>query len=95
MYKHHLKNGLLMTLSLVFLLGLIGMATAADVPRISKETLKSELGNPRVVVIDVRAMGDWQSSEWKIQGAVREDPGDVENWQKKYAKDKKIVLYCA
>ncbi len=94
MFTYQLKIRLLTALILFFFFGVVGMATEVDVPRISKETLKSELGNPRLVVIDVRTMGDWQSSQWKIQGAVREDPGDVETWQNKYAKDSKIVLYC-
>jgi rhodanese-related sulfurtransferase len=71
-------------------------AWAADVPRISKEELKSMLNDPEVVILDVRASGDWDNSERKIQGAVREDPNNsAKSWADKYSKDKTIVLYCA
>jgi hypothetical protein len=76
--------------------GLItSMAVAGDVPRISKENLKSQLDNPGVVLLDVRTEGDWKSSDKKIKGAVREDPADVESWVNDYPKDKTIILYCA
>jgi rhodanese-related sulfurtransferase len=71
-------------------------AWAADVPRISKEELKSMLNDPEVVILDVRASGDWDNSKRKIQGAVREDPNNsAKSWADKYSKDKTIVLYCA
>jgi len=38
---------------------------------------------------------DWDSSQWKIQGAQRQLPMEVKEWIGKYPKDKKIVLYCA
>jgi rhodanese-related sulfurtransferase len=65
------------------------------VPVIDKDELKQMLGSEDLIVIDVRAGRDWSSSEFKIQGALREDPDDVEAWAGKYAKDKNIVLYCA
>jgi rhodanese-related sulfurtransferase len=68
---------------------------AVDVPVIDKDELKQMLGSEDLIVIDVRAGRDWSSSEFKIQGALREDPDDVEAWAGKYAKDKNIVLYCA
>lgn len=72
-------------------------AVALDVPRISKEKLKSMLGNPDVVVIDVRTFFDRKMSTKQIKGAVREDPNPskVKSWAKKYSKEKTIVLYCA
>jgi len=71
------------------------MALAGDVPRMSKENLKSQLGSPDVVILDVRAEGDWKPSDKKIKGAVREDPTDVESWMNDHPKDKTFVLYCA
>ncbi len=59
-----------------------------DVPRMSKEELKNLLGNPDVIVIDVRQESDWERSDSKIKGAVRETPDEAEFWMKKYAKDK-------
>ncbi len=74
---------------------LVSFAFAAGTVKISKDDLKQMLGNPDVTVIDVRTASDWDSSQWKIQGAVREDPANVEKWAAKYPKDRKIVLYCA
>jgi hypothetical protein len=68
---------------------------AADAPRMDKDELKLLLGNPKVVVIDVRSYTDWLLSGDKIQGAARENYRDFEGWYAKYPKDKTIVLYCA
>ncbi len=43
-------------------------ALALDVPRITKEELKSMLGNPDVVILDVRGAKQWKASEKKNQG---------------------------
>ena len=79
------------------ILGMVSrMALAAEVPRISTGELKALLGSPEVVIIDVRASGDWDNSKMKIQGAVREDPNkSAKSWADKYSKDKTIVAYCA
>ena len=68
---------------------------AAEAPRMEKEQLKAQLGNPDVVVLDVRAFTDWVMTKEKIKSAVRENPRDAEDWGGKYPKDKTIVLYCA
>lgn len=60
-----------------------------------QETLKSKLGNPDVVVLDVRTGSDWRASESKIKGAVRVEKQDVEGLAGKYEKDKTLVFYCA
>jgi hypothetical protein len=70
-------------------------AHAQNVPRISKDELKATLQSPNLILIDVRADRDWETSEWKITGAVREDPSKTEEWINKYPRDKMIVLYCA
>jgi rhodanese-related sulfurtransferase len=60
----------------------------------SKEELKSMLGNPGVTILDVRASGDWDNGKTKIQGAIREDPNkSAKSCADKYSKDKTIVLY--
>jgi len=83
-------------LSFIILGVLAKMACAAEVPRMSKEELKSMLGNPEVIIVDVRAAGDWDKNKTKIQGAVREDPNkSAKSWADKYSKDKTIILYCA
>jgi rhodanese-related sulfurtransferase len=62
---------------------------------IDKDQLKDELGKPRVTIIDVRTTNDWDSSEWKIQGAQRQSPAETAEWIGKYPKEATIVLYCA
>jgi hypothetical protein len=75
----------------------LGLANGPDVPRMSTEELKSMLGNPEVVVIDVRTFFDRKMSTKQIKGAIREDPNPtkVKSWAKKYSKRKTIVLYCS
>lgn len=69
--------------------------TQDTVPRMSTEELKANLGAPDLVVIDVRAAKDWNGSDRKIAGAVREDPASPEKWAGNYPKEKTVVLYCA
>ena len=91
---------------LAFVLGLIvvgAMACAAltpeksvEVQKISKEQLLSMMGNPEVVILDVRESGSWKDSRFQIKGAVRENPEkDVQGWFDKYPKDKTLVFYCS
>ena len=81
---------------LAVLLFFIAASTCyADVPRMTKEDLKTKLGNNDVIVLDVRRGKDWTASEFKIQGAVRTDPSDFNAWKDQFAKDKTLVLYCA
>jgi hypothetical protein len=74
-----------------------GAASVApvEVPRISVEKTKTLLGNPDVVIIDVRTAKSWWRSTTKISNAVREEPGAVEKWASKYPKDKTLILYCS
>jgi hypothetical protein len=69
--------------------------SAAEPPRITKEELKQRLGNPEIVLVDLRGGRDWTGSEHKIAGAVREEPNDVGGWEKRYSKNKPMILYCA
>ncbi len=85
-------RGLIVSLVLVF--G-VSLAAAKDVPRMSADELKGLLGNPEVVIIDVRIDRDWENSTQKIKGALREDPQNIDSWAPKYAPQKTIVLYCA
>ena len=70
-------------------------AVAQEVKRMSIQELKGMLGNPDLVIVDVRRGGDWTSSKVKIKGAVREDPEKVDTWMSKYPKDRTLVFYCA
>ena len=83
-------------LLIFFVVGILTtFAKSADVPRMTKDELKAILGNPDLVMLDVRYKKDWKDSDSKIQGAVREDPDSVKSWAGKYTKDKTLVLYCA
>ncbi len=93
MNKKNILSLLMALLSLNLLLAYAG--ASADAPRMSKEELKSRLGDKNIVIIDVRTGNDWEKSDSKIRGAVREDPQDAASWAKKYTKEKTIVLYCS
>ena len=67
---------------------------AQEIPRMTKDELKANLDNDNVVIIDVRIPKDYDNSDKKIRGAVRENPMDVRYWTP-YPRDKIIVLYCA
>jgi rhodanese-related sulfurtransferase len=83
------------TICAVFVLTMLSSALSADVPRITKEELRTWIDKGDVIVVDVRIGRDWKSSEYKIHTAVREDPDHAASWAKKYDKDKTLVLYCA
>jgi hypothetical protein len=92
-----MKSRLLPLMIFIFLT--VGVFTtsvlSADAPRMTQEELKGLLGNPDLIIVDVRFGRDWTGSDLKIKGAVREDPENIESWANKYAKDKTLVLYCA
>ena len=89
------------TISVIFVLALtniftfVALGMSGDLPVITKEDLNAMLGKKDVVVLDVRMDVEWQSSDFKIKGAVWENATDVEIWANKYPKDKTLVLYCA
>jgi hypothetical protein len=99
--KVHWPTGKLAFILCLVVLGAIGCATltpgkSGEAQKISKEQLFSMMGNPEVVILDVRESGSWKDSKVKIKGAVREDPEkDVQGWFDKYPKDKPLVFYCS
>jgi len=89
---------------LIFLATLVGLAitlnagaivTPNDVPRMSIEELKEQIGSPNLVIIDVRTPHDWEESKAKIKGAIREEPSQSDSWMSKYPPEKTLVFYCA
>jgi hypothetical protein len=97
-----LKGGGLVKLSIllaVLVLGVIPALAVADsgqdVVTMTKQELKEQLDRADLVILDVRTAVDWDSSTYKIKGAVREDPSGVKEWAPKYSKDKQLILYCA
>jgi len=71
-----------------------GKIATGDVPRMQADELLARLGDPALVVIDVRSAGDWDGSPVKIKGAIREASKGVSEWASNYPKEKTIVLYC-
>jgi hypothetical protein len=69
--------------------------SGGNAPRMTPAELKSMLGEPKLVIVDVRRNLDWNSSEYKIKGAVRGDPDPtkVASWASTYGKDKTFVIY--
>ena len=74
---------------------IVGVVSAVEAPRITKEQLKPMIGDPNVIIIDVRTAHDLSESDLKIKGAVRENAAQEQGWLNKYPKDKTIVFYCS
>lgn len=93
--KTVMKMVLIIALSLS--MGCVSMTTATskDVQSVTKKNLRSMMGNPDVIILDVRPEQQWKASDLKIRGAVHENPTKVESWAKKYSKDKTLIFYCA
>ena len=84
--------------TLILMTVLFLWVTACESPRVpamSKEELKSVLGDPSLVIVDVRSAADWNGEERKIKGSLRVDPSLADSLMKTYSKDKTFVFYCA
>lgn len=92
-----LSIALLLTAALSLAIGACSLVprASADVPLMSGDELKSRLGSPDTIIVDVRAGSDWTGSDRKIQGAVRGDPKDFDAWSGALPKAATLVLYCA
>jgi hypothetical protein len=81
---------------LLFSVQCFSLGKGVDAPRISKEQLRTMLGRPDVVLLDVRIADEWKNAKEKIQGAVRFDPNQsLDSLALKYPKDKILVFYCS
>jgi rhodanese-related sulfurtransferase len=90
------KRLLIATLIILFMVGgCTTLAKSTDPPGMTKEELKAMLGDPNLIIVDVRYGMDWTDSDLKIMGAVREDLRAIDSWRNKYPKDKTLVFYCA
>ena len=82
--------------SILILMGLLSsVAFSREPPRISKEELKTMLGNPNVIILDVRIDDEWEASGKKIQGATWKDAEKIGLWVNQYPQDKTLVFYCS
>jgi len=74
------KKKLLADLTLTLLtIGFAPFALSDDIPRMTKEELKVMLGNPDLVIFDVRLGSEYFASDIKIKGAERPDYGTKKN----------------
>jgi predicted sulfurtransferase len=89
--KHFVLALTLLSLAAVW----VSSVAAAEIARITKAELKAMLGDPKVVIVDVRTNPEWKISKLKIKGAVREDPTTLKSWSEKYPPDKTYVFYCS
>lgn len=71
------------------------VVSGKKVPLMTKEELRPIMDDADVAIIDVRKGRDWTSSEFKIKGAIYGDPKKITEWNTKFTKDTKLVLYCA
>lgn len=73
----------------------MAVACAQQASRISKEEAVKLIGQSNVAIIDVRTGSEWQRSDAKIQGALREDPGTVKSWMHTFGKNETLIFYCS
>ena len=77
------------------LLGLLLSRLAwAEINEMSVDELAASIGNPRLVVLDVRSSTSWRYADEKIQSAVRVDSLQIPTLSARYDKDTILVLYC-
>ncbi len=85
---------LLLTVLLIGLLGTVNSSFAGtSYQQIDKVALNDFLGSKNVIIIDVREGRDWQSSKFKIKGAVRLDPNNLKVSDFSLPKDKTLIFY--
>ena len=94
-----MKNKLLSISILIFwTIGLFAsFVSSADVPRMTKDDLKAMLGNPSLLILDVRLGRDYMFTDSKIKGADRPPGitmGHITPSQFPNDKEKTIVFYC-
>jgi rhodanese-related sulfurtransferase len=83
------------TAALFFFTGLFPALAAAEFQLMSKEELKPQLGSSELIVIDARSKAQWESSQFKLPGAVWLSDDNLATWAKNTPKDKTLVIYCA
>jgi len=69
------------------------LAGEPQVNFVDQDSLKGMLGDPSLLLIDVRHQGDWERTKIKIKGAMRFSPEGVSSWGPLLPKDRRIVLY--
>jgi len=67
------------------------------VPRVQVEELARRLASEdssRVLIVDVRSHGYYDSGSSRIKDSIRIEPNNLEEEIKNLSKDKDIYLYC-
>ena len=64
-----------------------------QVKKITINQLLESLGDPQLLILDVRTTGSWQASDKKIKGAVRKNPKTFDSWANDLPKNKFLALY--
>ena len=67
------------------------------VPRVQVEELAARLASDdadRVLIVDVRSHGYYDSGAERIKNSIRIEPNNLEEEIKNLPKDKDIYLYC-
>lgn len=85
-------------LLLNLIVGCSGAHLSSDTYKMTKEELATQMAvahGDTLLILDVRLENQWMKSDYKIKGAVRENPSEFKSWADKYPKDKILVLYCA
>jgi membrane protein DedA with SNARE-associated domain len=68
-----------------------------DVPRVQVDELANRLhseGSDKILVVDVRSHGYYDSGAERIQGSIRIEPNNLDEEINRLAHDKDIYLYC-
>jgi len=70
------RNLMAMLISIFLFVGLFAaFAWSADVPMMTEDELRAMLGNPDLVIFDVRLGSDYFASDIKIKSALRPEYG--------------------
>ncbi len=93
-----LNTKLRIVLTVLFSLAVVGclqeVSMEQKVPRMTVQELRAMLGQPDLVVLDVRIKDEWEKSDSKIKGAVRENPEvAIRSWAENYPRNKTLVFY--
>jgi predicted sulfurtransferase len=69
-------------------------STTNDTARISEAEIGKMLERHDVIIVDARSNRDLDKSDFKIKGAVREYPREIESHMDKFPRTKTLIFYC-
>lgn len=89
-----MKN-VLFALVIILICANVLPAALVDVPLMSKEELRANLGSSALLILDVRTRKQWETSQHKIPGAHWMPKERVDAWGGNLPRNKTILVYCA